>query len=105
MGGPDAAFSMEPDEFKSMVGAVRDVEKALGNVNYDLTEKTTKSRDFSRSLFVVQDIKAGESLTEENVRSIRPGFGLHPRHFRQIIGKKVRTDIKRGTPLDWTLVE
>ncbi|MCD4784954.1 MAG: pseudaminic acid synthase [Candidatus Eremiobacteraeota bacterium] len=105
MGGPDAAFSMEPDEFRSMVEAVREVEKALGTVNYDLTEKTKKSREFSRSLFVVEDIRAGESLTEENVRSIRPGFGLHPRYLGQIIGKKARTDIKKGTPLDWTLIE
>jgi len=105
MGGPDAAFSMEPDEFRSMVEAVREVEKALGTVNYDLTDKTRKSREFSRSLFVVEDIKAGESLTEENVRSIRPGFGLHPRYSGQVIGKKARTDIKKGTPLDWTLIE
>ena len=105
LGGPDAAFSMEPDEFKSMVDAVREVEKALGTINYNLTEKTKKSRDFSRSLFVVEDIKAGESFTEENVRSIRPGFGLHPRYYWQIIGKKVRTDIKKGTPLDWGLIE
>ena len=105
MGGPDAAFSIEPDEFRSMVEAVRDVEKALGTVNYDLTEKTKKSREFSRSLFVVENIKAGESLTEENVRSIRPGFGLHPRYLEQIIGKKARTDIKKGTPLDWALTE
>ena len=105
MGGPDAAFSMEPDEFRSMVKAVREVEKALGTVNYDLTEKTRKSREFSRSLFVVEDVKAGESLTEKNVRSIRPGFGLHPKYLEQIIGKKARKDIIRGTPLDWTLIE
>jgi pseudaminic acid synthase len=105
MGGPDAAFSIEPDEFKSMVKAVREVEKALGTVNYDLSEKTRKSREFSRSLFVVEEIKAGESLTEKNVRSIRPGFGLHPRYLEQIIGKKARTDIKKGTPLDWALIE
>lgn len=105
LGGPDAAFSMEPDEFRSMVEAVREVEKALGTVNYDLTEKTTKSREFSRSLFAVKDIKAGELLTEENIRSIRPGFGLHPRYYGQIIGKKARTDIKRGMPLYWGLIE
>jgi len=105
MGGPDAAFSMEPDEFRSMVDAVREVEKALGTVNYDLTEKTRKSREFSRSLFVVEDIIAGESFTDENIKSIRPGFGLHPRYYEQIIGKNARTDIKRGTPLDWSLIE
>jgi len=105
MGGPDAAFSMEPDEFRSMVKAVREVEKALGTVNYDLTEKTKKSREFSRSLFAVEDIIAGEPLTEENIRSIRPGFGLHPRFLKQIIGKKARNDIKKGTPLYWSLIE
>ena len=105
MGGPDAAFSMEPDEFKTMVEAIRDVEKALGTVNYALTEKTKRSRDFSRSIFAVEDIIAEESLTEQNVRSIRPGFGLHPRYLKQIIGKKARTDIKKGTPLDWALIE
>ena len=105
MGGPDAAFSMEPDEFRLMVDAVRDVEKALGTVNYDLTEKIKRSREFSRSLFAVENINAGAPLTEENIRSIRPGFGLHPRYYRQIIGKNARTDIKKGTPLDWTLME
>ena len=105
LGGPDAAFSMEPDEFRLMVDAVRDVEKALGTLNYNLTEKTKKSREFSRSLFAVDDIKAGESLTEENIRSIRPGFGLHPRYFSKIIGKKARNDIKKGTPLNWDLIE
>ena len=104
MGGPDAEFSMEPDEFRSMIETVRDVEKALGTVNYELTEKTKKSRQFSRSLFAVEDIKAGESLTELNVRSIRPGFGLHPRYLEQILGKTARIDIKKGTPLDWALI-
>ena len=105
LGGPDATFSMEPDEFRSMVEAVREVEKALGTINYDLTEKTKKSREFSRSLFVVEDIKAGELLTEKNIRSIRPGVGLHPRYFSQIIGMKARNDINKGTPLDWSLIE
>ena len=105
LGGPDATFSMEPDEFRSMVEAVREVEKALGTINYYLTEKTKKSREFSRSLFVVEDIKAGEFLTEKNIRSIRPGFGLHPRYFSQIIGMKARNDINKGTPLDWSLIE
>ena len=105
IGGPDAVFSMEPYEFKSMVEAVRDVEKAMGTVNYDLTEKTMKSREFSRSLFAVKDIGAGESLTEKNIRSIRPGFGLHPRYLNEILGKKTRKYIKKGTPMDWNLVE
>jgi pseudaminic acid synthase len=105
MGGPDAAFSMEPYEFRSMVKAIREVEKALGTVNYDLTEKTRKSREFSRSLFVVEDIKAGELFKEENLKSIRPGFGLHPRYFRHILGKKARKDIYKGTPLSWDLID
>ena len=100
-GGPDAAFSMDPNEFRLMVDAVRDVEKALGTVNYNLTEKTKKSRDFSRSLFAVKDIKSGDLLTEDNVKSIRPGFGLHPRYLERIIGKKARKDIARGAPLNW----
>ena len=105
LGGPDAAFSMEPDEFRLMVDAVRNVEKALGNVNYDLTEKMKKSREFSRSLFVVDDVKAGELFTKKNIRSIRPGFGLHPKYLEQILSKKARTDIKKGTPLDWILID
>lgn len=105
LGGPDAAFSMEPEEFRSMVKSVREVEKALGSVNYDLTEKTQKSRFFSRSLFAVEDIKAGEFLTGKNIRSIRPGIGLHPRFIKQVIHKKARINIKKGTPLNWSLVE
>lgn len=102
LGGPDAEFSLEPEDFKSMVLAVRDIEKALGNVHYDLSEKIKKSREFSRSLFAVKDIKAGEMITEENIRSIRPGFGLHPRYLGKIVGKKkARHDIDRGTPLNW----
>ncbi|MGB3907676.1 MAG: pseudaminic acid synthase [Methanomethylovorans sp.] len=105
LGGPDAAFSLEPEEFQSMVKAVREVESALGEVNYELTEKIKKSREFSRSLFVVEDIKAGDKMTPENVRSIRPGFGLHPRYSDKIYGRKAKKDIKKGTPLDWDLVE
>ncbi len=105
LGGPDSAFSLGPEEFKAMVTAVREVEKALGKVSYELTEKTKKSREFSRSLFVVNDIKAGEVFTEDNVRSIRPGFGLHPRHLKDILGKRSTKDIGRGTPLSWDMVE
>lgn len=101
IGGPDSAFSMEPAEFKQMVNAIRDVEKALGKVNYEITPKVEKSRVFARSLFVVKDIKAGEELTEENVRSIRPGYGLHPKHYKEVLGKKFNKDLERGTPLDW----
>jgi len=103
-GGPDAAFSLEPREFKKMVEAVRVAERALGTVNYQVTEKEQASRVFRRSLFVVQDMKAGETFTLENVRSIRPGYGLHTRYIDNILGRQAATDIKRGTPLQWELV-
>ena len=104
LGGPDAAFSLEPEEFKAMVKSVRETEKALGEVSYNLTEKMKKSREFSRSLFVVKDMKAGEVFTEENVRSIRPGYGLHPKYLKKILGKRATQDIKKGTPLNWDLI-
>lgn len=104
-GGPDAAFSMEPEEFKIMVNSIRNVEKALGTVTYDLTYKQKKSREHSRSLFVVEDIKKGEVITEKNVRSIRPNFGMHTRHYEEILGKKVKEDLQKGTPLKWELIE
>lgn len=96
LGGPDSAFSMEPQEFKAMVDAVRQVEKALGNVSYDVSDNDKKRR---RSLFVVKDIKAGEVFTEENVRSIRPGYGLHPKYLKEIIGTTAPQDFKKGEPL------
>ena len=102
---PDREFSLTPEEFSQMVKAIREVEKALGKVSYELTEKTKKSREFARSLFVVKDMKAGEVFTEENVRSIRPGYGLHPKYLKDILGKKARRDIKRGTPLSWDMVD
>ncbi|MCX6169737.1 MAG: pseudaminic acid synthase [Ignavibacteriales bacterium] len=105
LGGPDSSFSLEPAEFKKMVTEIRQVEKALGEVNFDLSDKTKKSRMFARSLFVVQDIRAGEKFTEDNVRSIRPSYGLPPKFLKEILGKKASTDIERGTPLDWTLIE
>lgn len=105
IGGPDSAFSLEPHEFKSMVEAIKDVEKALGDITYELTEKAKKSRDFSRSLFVVEDIKAGEIFTEKNIRSIRPGFGLHTRYLGKILNKKARKDLKKGTPLEWDCLD
>jgi len=105
LGGPDAAFSLEPAEFKAMVKLVREVEKALGEVSYDLTEKMKKSREFSRSLFVVKDMKAGEVFTEENIRSIRPGYGLKPKYLKDVLGKRVKMDIKEGTPLKWQMIK
>ncbi len=105
LGGPDGPFSLEPDEFKTMVKAVRETEKALGKVSYDLTDKMKKSRELSRSLFVVEDMRAGEVFTEENVKSIRPSFGLHPKHLREVLGRKAARDIQKGTPLSWRLIE
>ena len=105
MGGPDAAFSLEPDEFRAMVTSVREAELALGKISYDLTEKTKKSREFARSLFVVCDIKAGEVFSEDSVRSIRPGYGLAPVYLYDVIGRTAVFDIKKGTPLTWEFVE
>jgi pseudaminic acid synthase len=103
--GPDSAFSLEPQEFKAMVDAVRTTESALGKVSYEVTEHENASRLYRRSLFVVRDIARGEIFSEDNVRSIRPGHGLPPKYQDQIIGKKAKKDIKSGTPLSWDLVE
>jgi len=103
-GGPDSAFSAEPTEFKEMVEEIRLLEKALGEASYDLTKNAKKSRELCRSLFSVRDIKKGETLTSENVRSIRPGFGLHPKHYNEILGKKAKRSIKAGTPLSLELI-
>jgi len=100
-GGPDSEFSMEPAEFKNMVLAIRDTEKALGKVTYELTEKVKKNRNFARSLFVVQDIRKGEIFTERNIKSIRPVHGLPPLNLPEILGKLASEDIQRGTPLKW----
>jgi pseudaminic acid synthase len=97
IGGPDSSFSMNESEFTAMVISIREVEKAIGKIDYDLTEKQLKGRDFSRSLYVVHKISEGETFTENNVRSIRPGFGLHPRYLNQIIGKKSNQNIEKGT--------
>jgi len=99
IGGPDASFSLDEKEFTEMVKAIRQAEKAIGKVTYELTDKVKASRKFSRSLFVVKDIKAGEIFTEENIRSIRPGYGLHPKYLIEIFGKKALRDLNRGTPL------
>jgi pseudaminic acid synthase len=99
IGGPDATFSMNENEFTEMVKSVREAESAIGVVDYKLTEKQQKGRDFSRSLYVTKDIKKGELFTIENVRSIRPGFGLHPKYYFDVLGKKSLIDLERGTAL------
>lgn len=104
-GGADSKFSMEPEEFKLMVDSIRSIEKALGEVTYDLTEKQRNSREHSRSLFVVEDIKRGEVFTEKNIKSIRPGFGLESKYINDIIDRKASKDIKKGTPMSFDLIE
>jgi len=103
-GGPDGSFSMEPHEFKQMVQDIRTVEKALGSVCYDLTEKQKESKVFRRSLFVVEDIAAGEPFTEQNVRSIRPGYGLPPKYLPLVLGRIAKYDLSKGTPLAWAYI-
>lgn len=100
IGGPDAHFSLDEKEFKKMVDAVRLTEKMMGKVDYEMSEKKMKSREFSRSLYVVANVKEGELLTEENVRSIRPAFGLHPKYLTEILGKTFTKNLDKGTPLD-----
>lgn len=104
-GGPDAAFSMEPAEFKQMVDDIRIVEKALGKVTYELTDKQKRSREDSRSLFVVKDIKAGEVFTKENIRSVRPAFGMHTMYYDEVLGQEAKLDVARGTPMDWKYIK
>jgi len=99
LGGPDASFSLDVKDFTEMVRAVRDAEKAIGKVDYTPTTKQLSGRSFSRSLYVVEDIAVGEELTEKNVRSIRPGFGLHPKYYHEVIGKKAGRNLERGERL------
>jgi pseudaminic acid synthase len=100
LGGPDASFSMNEHEFADMVKAIRQAEKAIGVITYSLTEKQKKGRDFSRSLYVIKDIKEGEIITENNVKSIRPGFGLHPKFYQEIMGKKASKDLITGNRIN-----
>ncbi|MBL7886211.1 MAG: pseudaminic acid synthase [Flavobacterium sp.] len=105
IGGPDASFSMNEEEFTAMVKAVREAEKAVGVIDYNLTEKQAKGRDFSRSLYIAEDIQKGEVFTETNLRSVRPGFGLHPRYYHQLLGKKATNDFEKGTPMQLDFAE
>lgn len=104
-GGVDSAFSMEPAEFKKMVDDIRIIEKAIGRVTYDLSDKQAREREHSRSLFISADMKAGDIFTPENVRSVRPGFGLHTQYYDEILGKKITRDAQLGTPLSWNMIE
>ena len=100
LGGPDSKFSMNRNEFTEMVQSIRNIEKALGAVSYPSDLSQIKGRRYARSLYVAKDIKAGETITETNVRSVRPGFGLHPRYLSEILGKRVNQDLKKGTRMD-----
>lgn len=97
IGGPDASFSMNEQEFAQMVKDIRMAEAAIGSVSYELTDKMRAGREFCRSLYIAENMKAGEVITEENVRSVRPGFGLHPKYLKEIVGKKVSKDLEKGT--------
>jgi pseudaminic acid synthase len=105
IGGPDASFSLNENEFTEMVKAVRSAEKAIGTVDYALTDKMKKSREFCRSLYVVDFIRKGETITAKNVKSIRPGYGLHPKFYYKVIGLKVSKDLKPGTALSLEYIE
>ncbi|WP_099190192.1 pseudaminic acid synthase [Tepidibacter mesophilus] len=102
---PDSSFSMEPDEFKRMVEDIRSAERTIGKISYDRSERESKNLKFRRSIFVVEDIKRGEILTENNIRVIRPAYGLKPKYYEDVLGKKSIKDIERGTPLKWDMLE
>lgn len=104
-GGADAEFSMEPEEFREMCEGVRMIEQALGEETYELSEKQRREREHSRSLFVTEDIQAGEYFTPENMRSVRPGFGLHTKYFEEILGRRATQDLGKGTPMRFSYVE
>ena len=104
-GGPDSEFSLEAKEFTEMVNKVRDTEKLLGKVSYDVSEKVKTNRKFARSLFVVENVKIGDLITKDNVRSIRPGNGLHPKYYKEILGKKFNENISIGEPLTLKMIE
>ena len=105
IGGADAHFSLDEKEFTEMVKAVRMAEEMMGKVDYEMTGKKMKSRQFSRSLFIISDVKKGDVITKDNIRSIRPGFGMHPKYFSEIIGKRFNDQYKRGTPLSFNLID
>lgn len=105
LGGPDSAFSMEPAEYKEMVDNIRSVEKILGSSEYQMSAKQEKSRVFMRSLYVVKDVKKGEMVTEENVASVRPGYGMHPKHLREVLGRVFNADCQKGTRFSTDILE
>jgi pseudaminic acid synthase len=102
LGGPDATFSLDPKEFKKMVSGIRTAQKMLGKVDYSLSDLKMKSRNFARSLYIVKDVKKNELVTSENIRSIRPGFGLHPKHLKEVLGKRFKNNYKAGDRLSFS---
>ncbi|WP_296315259.1 pseudaminic acid synthase [Winogradskyella sp. UBA3174] len=105
IGGPDAHFSLDESEFTQLVSAVRKAEKMIGIVDYEMTDKKLKRREFSRSLFVSKSVKKGDIITKDNIKSVRPGFGLHPKHYKNTIGKKFTEDVNEGKPLTLSMIE
>lgn len=105
IGGPDASFSLDEKEFSQMVLAVREAELALGQVDYSLTNKQKQGRNFSRSLYIIENVNKGDVISENNIRSIRPGFGLHPKYLPQILGKKFKYNLEKGTRMTLDLFE
>lgn len=105
IGGPDAHFSLDEKEFTEMVKAVRAAEKMIGKVDYEMTEKKKTSREFSRSLFITEEMNKGDVFTEQNVRSVRPGYGMHPKHYKEILGKTATQDLKKGEPVVAEMIE
>lgn len=105
IGGADAHFSLDEKEFKNMVDAVRRTEKLMGKVDYEMSQKKQKSREFSRSLYITKDVAYGDILTENNIGSIRPSYGLHPKYFNEILGKKFKKSFEKGTPLSFDIIE
>ncbi|MBQ3946643.1 MAG: pseudaminic acid synthase [Alphaproteobacteria bacterium] len=105
IGGPDSAFSMEADEFRIMVDSIRQVEKALGSIDYPVDPNKIKGREGCRSLYVAQPMKKGDVITEKNVRSVRPGYGLHPKYLSELVGRKVNRDLEIGDRMSWEVVE
>tara|TARA_B110000003_G_scaffold32686_2_gene30399 strand:+ start:8266 stop:9279 length:1014 start_codon:yes stop_codon:yes gene_type:complete len=101
VGGPDASFSLNQEEFKKMVNDIRKAEKAIGEIDYCLTEKQKKGKDYSRSLYIIKNVKKGDVLSSENIRSIRPGFGMHPKHYKKVLGKHFVNDYEKGTRLSF----
>ena len=99
IGGPDSTFSLDEKEFKLMVNSVRDTEKSLGKINYNLTTKQKQGRYFARSLYASENIRFGEKFSEKNIKSIRPGFGLHPKFYNKLIGVKSKREIEKGDRL------